>query len=87
VANAWTLANTTEDDAATNLRAARAEIDSLLATDEEFRNAIGASTVDVVLVDDYDTGYVAICRLSEGGELEWLTRRVGPNRSGDIPEL
>ena len=63
----------TEDYAAATRRAAQAEIDARLESDEAFRDVIGGSRMDVVLVDDYDTGAVAICRLAEGGELEWLT--------------
>jgi len=73
VASSWSLANVTEEYAADDLRKARQEVELLLANDGAFRSSIGESSIDFVLVDDYDTGSVAVCRLLGDGELEWLT--------------
>jgi hypothetical protein len=45
-----------------------------LTNDAAFREAIGEASIDYVLIDDYDTGSVALCRL-RGSELEWLIPR------------
>src|SRR3954470_9498830 len=52
VASAWSFANVTEEYALDDLRRARAEIDLLLGNDVGFRSTIGASSIDLVLVDD-----------------------------------
>jgi hypothetical protein len=43
-----------------------------LAADESFRDVVGGSKVDYVLVDDYDVGGVALCRL-DGDRIVWMT--------------
>ena len=73
VASAWSLANVTEEHAADELRSARAEVELLLASDAAFRGTIGGSSIEFVLVEDYETGSVAVCRLTGDGALEWLT--------------
>ena len=71
VASSWQLTNMTEERARTDLDAARVRVDELLREDVEFQGAIDGSTIEYVLVDDYDTGVVAICRLRDG-DLVWL---------------
>lgn len=74
VASAWRPENLTDAKARDELEAVRAKTEELVAADAMFRDVVGLSRVDYVLVDDYDTGSIALCRLA-GGELEWLSER------------
>lgn len=51
---------------AADLNAACAQVDALLSEDADFERAIDGSTIEYVLVDDYDVGSVAVCRLQDG---------------------
>jgi hypothetical protein len=70
VASSWQLENVTEERARSDLDAARARVDALLREDAEFHGAIDGSTIEYLLVDDYEIGSVAICRLHDGN-LVW----------------
>ncbi|HEX8098891.1 MAG TPA: hypothetical protein VF660_01665, partial [Actinomycetota bacterium] len=61
VASAWR--QVTEERAREALHEARTWVENLLASDEPFRRTVGESSVEYVLVDDYDTGSVELCRL------------------------
>jgi hypothetical protein len=74
VASRWLPENLTEAYATDDLESAQTSVQSLLADDEEFRDVVGGSSIDYVLVDDYDIGSIALCRLSDDG-LEWLVPR------------
>lgn len=73
VASSWQLENVTEDRARADLDAARDRVAALLTDDTEFQRAIGGSTIEYVLVDDYDIGSVPICHL-RAGDLVWADR-------------
>jgi hypothetical protein len=72
VASSWQPERVDEERARRDLEDASRWIGGLLADDESFRDVIGASKVDFVLVDDYDTGAVALCRL-DGDRIVWMT--------------
>jgi hypothetical protein len=74
VASAWQHQNVTEATARRELETAREQLDALLADDAAFREAIGSSRFDYVLVEDYEKG-VAICRLSDH-DIAWLIDRA-----------
>ena len=73
VASAWQHQNVTEASARRDLETARKQLDALVAEDGAFREAIGWSRIDYVLVEGYERG-VAICRLV-GNDIEWLIDR------------
>jgi hypothetical protein len=64
----------TEARARDDLEAARTRTQGLLADDPDFRSVVGPSKIDYLLVDDYEIGAVAICRLADGG-IQWLIDR------------
>jgi hypothetical protein len=66
------LENLSADRAYDDLLSARSRVERLLVDDEGFREAVGESAIEYTLVDDYDTGSAALCRLV-GDRLEWLT--------------
>lgn len=71
--SAWQSQNVAEATARPELETARMELEALVAEDSAFREAVGSSRFDYVLVEDYEKG-VAICRLV-GSDLEWLIER------------
>jgi hypothetical protein len=74
VASTWQPQNVTEARARDDLETARRRTEALLARDASFRAVVGPSRIEYVLVDDYETGSVAICRLA-GGEIQRLIDR------------
>jgi hypothetical protein len=74
VASTWQLQNVTEARARDDLEPARSRTEALLADDPGFRSVVGASRIEYVLVDDYEIGAVAICRLADD-EIQWLIDR------------
>ena len=77
VASEWWDAGTLTDKYAREaLGRAKEGVEELLASDPGFGAAIGDSTIDYVLVDDYDIGAITLCRLV-GDDLKWLTSRRG----------
>jgi hypothetical protein len=62
-ASSWQLENVSEERARSDLDGARARVAALLSEDAEFEGAIDGSTIQYVLVEDYEIGSVAICRL------------------------
>ena len=73
VASTWQFDRVTEESAAKDLREAKAWVEQLVATDEPFRRAVGESSIDYFLVDDYEIGYWKLCRLVDN-DIEWLTQ-------------
>jgi len=63
VASSWQPERVTEERARRDLEEARRWVEELMASDEAFRRVIEGSAIDYVLVDDYDIGSVALCRL------------------------
>jgi hypothetical protein len=57
-----------------DLEPARDQTEALLTNDAARRAVVGESRIDYVLVDDYDVGSVAVCRLI-GHSIEWLIDR------------
>jgi hypothetical protein len=74
VASSWLPENLTEERARSDLESAQAAIEDLRLADEAFRDLLAGSTLDVVLVSDYDTGSIALCRATSTG-VEWLWKR------------
>src|SRR4051794_15763950 len=71
VASSWQYRWLTEERARKDLEEARGWVEELLASDDEFRRAVGDSSIDYVLIDDDETGSTALCRLT-GNDLAWL---------------
>ena len=65
VASSWQLDNVTEERARNDLDGARRLV-ALLSEEAEFQSAIDGSTIEYVLVKDYEIGSVEICRLHDG---------------------
>src|SRR5690348_7702828 len=72
VVGSWPSRPVTDAGARKDLEEARSWVEELVASDAAFRDAIGSSAVDYVLVDDYDIGYIRLCRLTDKGDLEWF---------------
>jgi hypothetical protein len=78
VESTWWVENVSEERARADLDQARRCTEELLASDERFRDAVGESKIDYVLLDDYGKmGAVAICRLVDG-DVHWLTSTGKP---------
>lgn len=75
VASSWLPENLTEARAREDLEPVRQQTEALHAGDAAFRAVIGTSRIDYVLVDDYDIGSIALCRLA-GPDIEWLIDRA-----------
>lgn len=75
VASSWLPENLTEAKAREDLEPVREQTEALHAGDAAFRAVVGTSQIDYVLVDDYDIGSIALCRLT-GPEIEWLIDRT-----------
>jgi len=73
VASAWVPMDLTEERARGELRLAQVRVDEL-CQDEDFRDAVGGSPIDVVLVHDYETGNLPLCRMG-ADDVEWLAPR------------
>jgi hypothetical protein len=73
VASAWVPMDLTEQRARDELEQAQVEVDSLCEI-TAFRDAVGGSPIEVVLVHDYDTGSLPLCRMTADG-VEWLASR------------
>lgn len=74
VASSWQLQNVTVARARDDLETARRRTEALLADDAAFSSVVGPSRIEYVLVDDYEIGAVAICRLADGA-IQWLINR------------
>jgi hypothetical protein len=74
VASAWVPMDLTEERARGELRLAQVRVDEL-CLDEGFRDAVGGSPIDVVLVHDYETGNLPLCRMG-ADDVEWLAPRA-----------
>ena len=74
VASTWQLRNVTEARARDDIETAHTRTEALLADHPAFRSAVGPSKIEYVLVDDYEIGAVAICRLVDD-DIEWLIDR------------
>ena len=61
----------TTDRARADFQEAKGWVEALYASDAEFREALGSSELDYVLVEDLDMGYIILCRLTSTGDLEW----------------
>jgi hypothetical protein len=74
VARTRQLQDVTEARARDDLETARSRTEALLADDAAFRSVVGPSSIEYVLLDDYEIGAIAICRLADG-EIQWLVDR------------
>jgi hypothetical protein len=74
VASAWGPMDRTEERARGELERAQVRVDEL-CQDEGFRDAVAGSPIDLVLVHDYDTGNLPLCRMGADG-VEWLGTRA-----------
>ena len=63
MASAWSPPRVSEERAREELEEARSWVEGLIGSDQAFRDAIGETSLDYVLVHDYDTGSVALYRL------------------------
>jgi hypothetical protein len=70
VASAWVPMDLTEERARGELERAQIRVDELCG-DEGFRDAVAGSPIDLVLVHDYGTGNLPLCRMGADG-VEWL---------------
>jgi hypothetical protein len=62
----------TADRARADFQEAKGWVEDLYTSDAAFREALGSSELDYVLVEDLDMGYIILCRLTSTGDLEWL---------------
>jgi hypothetical protein len=74
VASAWLPMDLDEARARGELEHAQQYVNELFSEDAAFRDAVGGSSIDVVLVHDYDTGSLSLCRMGPDG-VEWLASR------------
>jgi hypothetical protein len=74
VASAWLPMDLTEERARTELEQAQVQVNELLSEDAAFRDSIGGSAINLVLVHDYETGSLPLCRIAAEG-VEWLGER------------
>jgi hypothetical protein len=70
VVTSWRVENTTETTARRDFERAEHALSELLASSAEFASLVMNRHVRFVLVDDYATGSVALCR-SIDGTLTW----------------
>jgi hypothetical protein len=75
VATAWAPMDLTEERARGELVQAQIRVEEL-CEDDAFREAVGGSPIDLVLVHDYESGNLPICRIGADG-VEWLGPRPG----------
>jgi hypothetical protein len=73
VASAWVPMDLTEERARGELERAQVRVDELCA-DGGFRDTVAGSPIDLVLVHDYETGNLPLCRMGADG-VEWLAPR------------
>ncbi len=72
----WPPEALTEGLAREPLARAREGVEELLATDLNFKAAVGGSTIDYILIADLDISTHRLCRLV-GDDLVWLIPRPG----------
>jgi hypothetical protein len=75
VASTWAPMDLTDERARAELVEAQIRVDEL-CEDEGFRDAVGGSPIDLVLVHDYETGNLPLCRMGADG-VEWVAPRPG----------
>ena len=75
VASAWLPMDLNDERARGELEHAQEYVNELFSEDAAFRDAVGGSSIDVVLVHDYEGGSFSLCRMGAEGGVEWVVSR------------